>query len=642
MKSIEKEYALDYLINGRFRKYLYVFAPYGRGLQMQAEDIINLKGFPVISGCTVTTWNKLQLLKPEEYRKEMKGLSNLVKVNDQDLPDGGLAGDIKWATNNHSAMYLAEQADDKMPGGLYVWEIVITALTREKLDRQVEVILNRWGGVDNYISKKYNPIQYFELVDTVGTNRYKRGALFNPLLVTEKVNTTPLENYAKLCFFQRTTLQDELGEEFGYDFLAPSQIGEDGNSKYPKVLIDAKNYLNKLGIVAIPRDSSRLDYVFKDVYKDEAETIKKPQSLASVTCQQVANQFLMEGKKVVHIVLNDFDYFKLETPHNRDTKQFQNTIIEETQIIDGSRVSINPLQPFAKNKTEEKEEEIPAYGRSKKKFNTIIQTLIYYQGKDTGLIDKVFDELMENEALWNRDNDKMIERRNYLQQPASKYPAFDRAITRFESKEANLRRDGKTNEAEEIGQITRRLESFLTNNRLLIGSKTTLELDESKVNYYIQLDKLDTLQKNIQVINLVDFVTEFLESGDLIIIHGAEVLDIRTYEYLADQFERTYDKKVRVLLSYDVTDSLKLSTKKSLGSSNVFTLTNRLYEEFNTGVDWSFVGRMSNSKNYEQLVRAELPTTTKNDIEYGGGVGRALFNRPATRSFYLIGVKPIC
>ena len=642
MKSIEKEYALDYLINGRFRKYLYVFAPYGRGLQMQAEDIINLKGFPVISGCTVTTWNKLQLLKPEEYRKEMKGLSNLVKVNDQDLPDGGLAGDIKWATNHHSAMYLSEQADDKMPGGLYVWEIVITALTREKLDRQVEVILNRWGGVDNYISKKYNPIQYFELVDTVGTNRYKRGALFNPLLVTEKVNTSPLENYAKLCFFQRTTLQDELGEEFGYDFLAPSQIGEDGNSKYPKVLIDAKNYLNKLGIVAIPRDSSRLDYVFKDVYKDEAETIKKPQSLASVTCQQVANQFLMEGKKVVHIVLNDFDYFKLETPHNRDTKQFQNTIIEETQIIDGSRVSINPLQPFAKNKTEEKEEEIPAYGRSKKKFNTIIQTLIYYQGKDTGLIDKVFDELMENEALWNRDNDKMIERRNYLQQPARKYPAFDRAITRFESKEANLRRDGKTNEAEEIGQITRRLESFLTNNRLLIGSKTTLELDKSKVNYYIQLDKLDTLQKNIQVINLVDFVTEFLESGDLIIIHGAEVLDIRTYEYLADQFERTYDKKVRVLLSYDVTDSLKPSTKKSLGSSNVFTLTNRLYEEFNTGVDWSFVGRMSNSKNYEQLVRAELPTTTKVDIEYGGGVGRALFNRPATRSFYLIGVKPIC
>lgn len=586
MKSIEKEYALDYLINGRHRKYLPLFAPYGRGLQMQAEDIINLKGFPVISGCTVTTWNKLQLLKPEEYRKEMKGLTNLVKVNDQDLPDGGLAGDIKWATNRHSAMYLAEQSDDKMSGGLYVWWIVITALTREKLDRQAEVILNRWGGVDNYISKKYNPIQYFELVDTVGTNRYKRGALFNPLLVTEKVNTTTLENYAKLCFFQRTTLQDELGEEFGYDFLAPSQIGEDGNSKYPKVLIDAKNYLNKLGIVAIPRESSRLDYVFKDIYQDEAETIKKPQSLASVTSQQVANQFLMEGKKVVHIVLNDFDYFRLETPHNRDTKQFQNAIIEETQIIDGSQISINPLQPFAKNKTEEKEEEIPAYGRSKKKFNTIIQTLIYYQGEDTGIVDEVFDEMMKGETLWDNDNDVMVDRRNYLQQPASKYPAFNRAITRFETKEANLRRDRKVDEAKEVARIKRRLESFLTNNRSLIGSKTSLELDESKFNYYIRLDRLDALQKNIQVINLVDFVTEFLEAGDLIIIHGAEVLDVRTYDYLSEQFERTYDKKVRVLLSYDVTDSLKASTKKSLGSSNVFTLTNRLYEGFNTGVDW--------------------------------------------------------
>ena len=642
MRSVEKEYALDYLINGRFRKYLYVFAPYGRGLQMQAEDIINLKGFPVISGCTVNTWNKLQLLNPEEYRKQMKGLSSLVKVNDQDLPDGGLAGDIKWATNHHSAMYLAEQSDDKMSGGLYVWEIIITALSREKLDRQVEVILNRWAGVDNYISKKYNPIQYFELVDTVGTNRYKRGALFNPLLVSEKVNTTTLENYAKLCFFQRTTLQDELGEEFGYDFLAPSQIGEDGNSKFPKVLIDAKNYLNRLGIVAIPRGFSRFDYVFNDVYLDEAETIKKPQSLASATCQQVANQFLMEGKKVVHLVLNDFDYFRLETPHYRDTKQFQNAIKEETQIIDGSIISVNPLQPFAKNRTEEKEEEIPAYGRSKKKFNTIVQTLIYYQGEDTGMVDEIFDEMMENEALWNKDNDVMIGRRNYLQQPASKYPAFDRAITRFDSKEAILRRDRKIDEAKEVARIKRRLESFLTNNRSLIGSKTTLELDESKVNYYIRLDKLDTLQQNIQVINLVDFVTEFLDAGDLIIVHGAEVLDIRTYDYLSEQFERTYDKKVRVLLSYDVTDSLKVSTKNSLGSSNVFTLTKRLYEEFNTGVDWSFVGRMNNAGNYEQLVRAELPTTTKVDIEYEGGVGRALFNRPATRSFYLIGVKPIC
>lgn len=35
--------------------------------------------------------------------------------------------------------------------------------------------------------------------------------------------------------------------------------------------------------------------------------------------------------------------------------------------------------------------------------------------------------------------------------------------------------------------------------------------------------------------------------------------------------------------------------------------------------------------------------TSNSVIDYAeGGVGRALFNRPATRSFYLIGVKPIC
>ena len=641
MKSIVKEYALNLFTNGRYKKYLCVFAPYGRGLMMEAEDIINLKSFPTVSGCTVNTWNEFQLIEPSEYRKAMKGLSSLVKVNENDLPDGGLAGDIKYATSKHSSMYLAQQADDKMPAGMYVWGIVITALTKEKLDRQVEVILNRWGGVDNYISKKYNPIQYFELIDKVGTHKYQRGRLFDRLLLSEKVNTTTLENYARLCFFQRTTLQDELGEEFGFDFLAPSQIGDDGNPKYPKVLIDAKGYLNTLAIVAHPRDFSRDDYVFDDVYKDEAHTIKKPQSQASVTSQQIANQFLLEGKKTIHLVLNDFDYFKLQTPYDRDSKQLQAVIAEETQIIDGSKISVNPLQPFATNLTDEKEEEMPAYRRTKKKFNAIVQALINYQGEDSGIADKVFDELMVQERLWNTDNDVMVKRRNYLGLPAIKYPAFDRVITQFTTKARLFRQNNEIKEAEETKRIQRKLDSFLTNNRSLIGATTTLKLDRSKVNYYINLNNLDRLQKNIQVMNLFDFVTEFLDAGDLIILHGADQLDIRTSDYLRDQFERTFDKKVRILLSYDVTDSLEPPKRNELGTSSVFTMNGRLFD-FDLGVDFSFIGRMDNPRNYEEMVNAELSERTKVDIGYSGSLGRSMFYRSATKTLHLMGLKPVC
>jgi hypothetical protein len=641
IKSLVKEYALNLFSNGRYKKYLYVFAPYGRGLLMEAEDIINLKSFPTVAGCTVNTWNKFQLIEPSEYRKAMKGLAPLVKVNEFDLPDGGLAGDIKYATSKHSSMYLAQQSDDKMSGGMYVWEVIITALSKEKLDRQVEVILNRWGGVDNFISKKYNPIQYFELVDTVGTHKFKRGALFDYVLLSDKVNTTTIENYARLCFFQRTTLQDELGEEFGFDFLAPSQIGDDGNPKYPKVLIDAKGYLNSLAIVAHPRDFSRYDYVFEDIYKDEANTIKKPQSQASVISQQIANRFLLEGKKTIHLVLNDFDYFKLQTPYNRDSKQLQAVIREETQIIDGSKISVNPLQPFAKNMTDEKEEEQPAYRRSKKKFNSIIQALVYYQGEDTGIADKVFDSLMKLAELWNEDNDVMVKRRNYLGLPAMKYPAFDRVITQFTTMERLFRQDNKIKEAEETARIQRRLESFLTDNRGLIGKTTTLELDKSKVNYYINLNNLDRLQKNIQVMNLFDYVTEFLDAGDLIVLHGADQLDIRTSDYLKEQFERTFEKQVRIVLSYDVTDTLEAPEKNTLGTSNVFVMNGKLYN-FNLGVDFSFIGRMDDSRNYEQMVRAELSERTKVDIGFEGAVGRSIFYRPATKTLHLVGVKPVC
>ena len=99
---------------------------------------------------------------------------------------------------------------------------------------------------------------------------------------------------------------------------------------------------------------------------------------------------------------------------------------------------------------------------------------------------------------------------------------------------------------------------------------------------------------------------------------------------------------MRVLLSYDVTDSIKKPKKNALGTSNIFVMKGVLFEEFNTGVDFSFVGRMNDSYAYEKLVMARLPDTTKVDIDYEGTLGRSLFNRPVTRSFYLIGVKPAC
>ena len=53
---------------------------------------------------------------------------------------------------------------------------------------------------------------------------------------------------------------------------------------------------------------SAKSYCFKEEKKKG-----KPQSLASCMAQAVANQFLYKGKRVIHLVLNDFDYFNLET-----------------------------------------------------------------------------------------------------------------------------------------------------------------------------------------------------------------------------------------------------------------------------------------------------------------------------------------
>ena len=70
-------------------------------------------------------------------------------------------------------------------------------------------------------------------------------------------------------------------------------------------------------------------------------------------------------------------------------------------------------------------------------------------------------------------------------------------------------------------------------------------------------------------------------------------------------------------------------------------MNGRLFD-FNLGVDFSFIGRMDNPRNYEEMVNAELSERTKVDIGYSGSLGRSMFYRSATKTLHLMGLKPVC
>lgn len=576
--------------NGRYYYIFYLDIPYGRGFGFSPQTIIQLDDYNTVDGCQVILLKAHQNIVHETYQKAMVDMDKVDTTSNGafgDLDKNDLHKAIVDGRKIHHAQYQSEKTIKNRSAVLYRWTLIIQANSEELLDEQVDVIQRMWSGKDGTVLDPNSPLQYIELELPVGKTFQAYDQIFDYLSYND-VDTTftsTHENYAGLDFYSRLVLQDEKGVVVGYDTLASQQVTAEG-MRSAHVLIDFVRKTEDKSVVAIPRASGHKAFQNRETHEE--------MSMASCFAQAAANQFTLEGSRVHHIVLNDFNYEKLTK------NEIYKAMEDDFSIIDISEISVNALQPYG-----EFEEGKNLYTMMQKKIFLILNILRNYtlDENSEGDIKTAYRETVKR--YYNSDHRKS----SFIGMPPNRFPIMTNYRTELKivfDEAKGQRREGKTDRVERvIGQI----EESLDGNIKILGAPTSLKPSD-KIQTYYDFSKIgDRRQKNAQFVNILNFIISQFKEGDLLVIHGADVLDKEIYKaYVNAELERLKKRGGKVIFTFDNTTEG--------ANTKIFDLNNgHLYTNFDEDFGWSFIGRIEKGK-FSQLEAAfKQPLSQKLQID---------------------------
>lgn len=608
--------------DGYFSTILSVYVPFGRGVNLEVGDVIRIFDTVVFDGVEIKYVTKHQKMSGkffdklvEKFRETSIMESDLSsskgesenKGTDQEGGSDELGNVIRVKRNHHRKAYQQAQAD-KMTPAVYRWDFKLTCQSAELLDKQLQAIKDNYDGLaDGENSSK--KLQDILLIPHTGRQLQAMNDLFSQLDEEDRANAVSTQdNYSGLDIYVSTTLIDDNGVPVGYD----------SNSKQGgQVFIDFVGSMPRNGVIAIPESQS--------VKRYWAEHMSKPAPSASILSQAVANQFALEGRKVAHMVLNDYDYFQTQGAHFTGYK-------DGFEKIDMSMVSVNPLQLEG-----QREDQGTIYENIQSKMALIMDVLMGFtlESADQVNVKKAVAEVLSR-GFWSSDAKQYPLKGKLVGQRWDTYPRVGSVITSLK-RQMSSQKDGNTDyQIDRINKVVNSLELVFESNKSLIGRATNLpKLTKSQTYYEFSKVGGDRF-KMVQFVNLLNNLSQMLNRGDLLVIHGMQVLDTRIFgEYLKEEFKEIQKRGVRVLFSFDNTTTPH--------NSSIFSLDKGLlYNSFTNDIDWSFVGYVPKEEfgELEKLYRQRMTDGMKVSLVLPNIEGRGVFYRGATRTLHFVDIMP--
>lgn len=602
--------------NGHYIAVFRIYIPYGRGMDITTNQARALFRPTQIEGCEVMTHQKSGNLT---HAQMVSYLGDISKKGDISEELGGahnnddLRQNIIYSLPRDLAEYDKHKTDETYTIPQYHWSMVIYAETLEKLEKQIiriqtdykegqEKEFTKWVILIPAISSTYNDLKK---IFSENINHNDRDS-----------DTITHENYSGLDFYETTTLQDRLGVPIGDDIYS-SEVLVGSSTKRSKVVVDFHRNVMKQAIIANPREMGVPEYRLKPTKTEPNGSIAP---LSSVMGQAIANQLIVEGKKVVHYNLNGFSYDRLE-----NTREF----IDQPafyQKIKADEIIINGLQPFGL-----KEQEQLLYDSFKKKTTILFDIARNFTltESDKLLIEEavkhVYSEYWKKNALF----------RNLVNVKSELFKTY-----------ANLTEylNTKMGEAEGIGDFNRKtqIEDLATSIQTVIGEsnsfarRTTFEYPKT-AELVIDCANISPKVAISQLVNTINFIVHNLEEGDAIFIHGTEIIPPEVFkEYLNTELQvQAFRKNIRVFYLFDTT----------------FTNNNRsiedyegiLFENFDKDFDIHFIGYTAseNFSKVENLFHNKFNPQMKVDMTSDIWHGRGMFRRNRTKDSIMLDVREL-
>lgn len=547
--------------NGKFLSLLQLYVRPGSNRNMTYENVIDFMPVSTLSGVQIYLFNDDTLIKDDEKKRIIKKNASLNKETLQDTEkyEGHKKEDDQSAKNMRQ--YEAEDYDDyeliidsSEPVVVFRWSIMIIADYMEDIEDQIDIL-------NTLLDQRHDGAKW----DSLPGEQYDRFTrLYDEIPKSYKEMTATAYNYSGLNLAINSGINDSKGMPLGSNALSLTE-----SSAY----FDFEGSTRKQAMIAMSRGSSGM----KD-YEREDETIQP--SVPSLIAQYAANNYMLNGHKVHHIVLNDFDYFE-------DNMYYRDKVVKKIfKEYDVSKMTINPLQGFG-----DIHKVTQIYPRLVEKITNIFDLMLNLTmtKSERAIVLNAIDQFYFINSLWN---DKASEKPKLthivdIDQPEL-YPTMVQLLNQFESLATSAVSDNRELKADSIETIGSTLKQNLSAYTQVLARTTSITGTDASQIYY-SFKNIESLQlRQIQLINIIDYIIYTAEKGDVIIIHGFDSVLARVADMILSTIQSAQNQGIRFLFTFD---SVKASQNQQGQLNDMFEMRNKYYNDLDTDVDWSMIGR---------------------------------------------------
>lgn len=448
-------------------------------------------------------------------------------------------------------------ASELINGASYLnvcYRIMVKAPTVEKLDNAVKAIerlyIDRFGSL---VAAPYIGEQRAELANLFRCNTLKRGANTYYFTSTEFAGSYSLVTHG---------LEDYNGEYVGY------MVGDVNNSA---VLFDVDGYQHHT-IVANEQYNEQLGRVH----------------VSNLWGSKISQSALLANHKVVHIIL---DGCKLD---NLGPK-FKNI----TYKIDMSHGDLNMFEMFGDEK-----DELSIFPAHMQKLILMAEQMYATTDSDRSIVRGSLESVLKKFYIENRMwYDNAANKRNKIRVvgiPHNQVPKLQMFVSYLETeRKALINRSARDDEELHAMTVLNTVfQNMLTNNSDLFNVETNSVIDNVNTGRRVIYDFSDLMARGkgiamAQLVNVIGFAVGQLGDGDVVIIHGTELIDDGVKDYCTTQFDRLHNNGGRVVYLYNKTSSM---------------LKDKEFSQFDKA-DYLLLGNMTETivKEYQESLGQKIP-----------------------------------
>lgn len=579
----------SYIIhNGKYISILQLYVRPGSNRNLTYDDVIDFMPVSTLSGVEINLFNADTLIKDDKKKRIIKKNASLNKetLKDTEQSEGHKKEDDQSAKNTR--MYEADDYDDyeliidsSEPVVVFRWSIMIIADYMEDIEDQVDIL-------NTLLDQRHDGAKW----DSLPGEQYERfTTLFDEIPKSYKEMSATAYNYSGLNLAINSGLNDSKGLPLGSNALSLTE-----SSAY----FDFEKSTKKQAMIAMNRSSSKMP-----LYEREDETHQI--SVPSLIAQYAANTYMLHDHKVHHIVLNDFDYFE---PQMFYRDRVVNKIFKEYDV---SKMTINPLQGFG---SIDKVTQI--YPRLVQKLTNIFDLMLdlNMSKEERAIVLNAIDQFYYNNDLWsaNAEEKPKLTQIVEIDQPEL-YPTMVQLLNQFEALATKAIKSNRENKATNIETISSTLKQKMSAYTQVLARTTSIEDTDASQIYY-SFKNIDSLQlRQIQLVNIIDYVIYKANKNDVIIIHGFDSVLGRVAEMVLETIQAAQNKGIRFIFTFD---SIKSGENQKGQMNDMFEMEHKYYTDLDTDVDWSMVGRMipRELQYYKKALNKELGLTISSVLQY--------------------------